>query len=74
MALDCVDQVVVFEEDTPKHLIDTLEPDVLFKGGDYEFDTIVGAKEVTARGGKVEIIPLKEGFSTTKLVEKATNK
>jgi D-beta-D-heptose 7-phosphate kinase/D-beta-D-heptose 1-phosphate adenosyltransferase len=45
-------------------------PDVLVKGGDYTVDTIVGAKEVMANGGKVEIIPLVEGLSTTSLLQK----
>jgi D-beta-D-heptose 7-phosphate kinase/D-beta-D-heptose 1-phosphate adenosyltransferase len=62
--------VVVFEEDTPLELIQTLLPDVLVKGGDYTIDTIVGAKEVIANGGKVIINPIVEGFSTTNIIEK----
>jgi D-beta-D-heptose 7-phosphate kinase/D-beta-D-heptose 1-phosphate adenosyltransferase len=65
-----VDAVVVFEEDTPYELITTLLPDVLVKGGDYTIDTIVGAKEVIANGGKVIINPIVEGFSTTNIIEK----
>lgn len=65
-----VDIVVVFEEDTPLELITTLLPDVLVKGGDYTVETIVGAKEVIANGGKVIINPIVEGFSTTGLIEK----
>ncbi len=65
-----VDAVVVFEEDTPYELITTLMPDVLVKGGDYTIDTIVGAKEVIANGGKVIINPIVEGFSTTNIIEK----
>ena len=65
-----VDIVVVFEEDTPLELISTLLPDVLVKGGDYTIETIVGAKEVIANGGKVIINPIVEGFSTTGLIEK----
>jgi len=65
-----VDVVVVFEEDTPLQLIQTLLPDVLIKGGDYTIDTIVGAKEVIANGGKVIINPIVEGFSTTNIIEK----
>ena len=65
-----VDIVVVFEEDTPLELISTLLPDVLVKGGDYTIETIVGAKEVIANGGKVIINPIVEGFSTTRLIEK----
>lgn len=65
-----IDAVVVFEEDTPLDLIKTLLPDVLVKGGDYTIDTIVGAKEVIANGGKVIINPIVEGFSTTNIIEK----
>jgi D-beta-D-heptose 7-phosphate kinase/D-beta-D-heptose 1-phosphate adenosyltransferase len=62
--------VVIFEEDTPLELIQTLLPDVLVKGGDYTIETIVGAKEVIANGGKVIINPIVEGFSTTNIIEK----
>lgn len=65
-----VDAVVVFEEDTPYELITQLLPDVLVKGGDYTIETIVGAKEVIANGGKVIINPIVEGFSTTNIIEK----
>lgn len=65
-----VDIVVVFEEDTPLELIKTLEPSILVKGGDYTIDTIVGAKEVIAQGGKVIINPILEGFSTTQIIHK----
>ncbi len=65
-----VDAVVVFEEDTPLELISALLPDVLVKGGDYTIETIVGAKEVIANGGKVIINPIVEGFSTTHIIEK----
>jgi D-beta-D-heptose 7-phosphate kinase/D-beta-D-heptose 1-phosphate adenosyltransferase len=68
--LTLVDAVVVFEEDTPYELITTLLPDILVKGGDYTIDTIVGAKEVIANGGKVIINPIVEGFSTTNIIEK----
>lgn len=63
-----VDGVVAFEEDTPLDLIMTLRPDVLVKGGDYSVDTIVGAKEVRAWGGAVEVLSFVEGFSTTGIV------
>jgi D-beta-D-heptose 7-phosphate kinase/D-beta-D-heptose 1-phosphate adenosyltransferase len=68
--LTLVDAVVIFEEDTPYVLITTLLPDILVKGGDYTIDTIVGAKEVIANGGKVIINPIVEGFSTTNIIEK----
>jgi len=68
-SLSCVDGVVIFDEDDPLNTITTLKPDVIFKGADYTIDTIIGAKEVHSYGGEVDIIPLKEGFSTTKIVE-----
>ena len=69
-SLIMVDAVSIFDEDTPLELIKNILPDVLIKGGDYNFDTIVGSAEVIANGGKIKIIPLKEGFSTTGLIEK----
>jgi rfaE bifunctional protein nucleotidyltransferase chain/domain len=65
-----VDAVVVFDQDTPYELITSLLPDVLVKGGDYTIETIVGAKEVIANGGKVIINPIVDGFSTTNIIEK----
>jgi D-beta-D-heptose 7-phosphate kinase/D-beta-D-heptose 1-phosphate adenosyltransferase len=65
-----VDAVCLFEEDTPAELIEAVRPDVLAKGGDYTIDGIVGAREVLARGGRVEVIPFVEGYSTTGLIEK----
>ena len=65
-----VDAVVIFEEDTPLHLITSLQPDVLVKGGDYIIEQIVGAKEVIALGGRVVINPIVQGFSTTDVLEK----
>ena len=69
-ALAMVDSVVLFEQDTPLELIQALEPDVLVKGGDYTETTIVGADSVKARGGRVVVIPLTPGQSTTTIVEK----
>jgi rfaE bifunctional protein nucleotidyltransferase chain/domain len=65
-----VDAVCLFDEDTPAELIAALKPDVLAKGGDYTVDTIVGAKDVMARGGSVEVIPFVTGYSTTGLIGK----
>jgi D-beta-D-heptose 7-phosphate kinase/D-beta-D-heptose 1-phosphate adenosyltransferase len=62
--------VVIFDEDTPLELINSIMPDVLVKGGDYKLDEIVGAREVMAAGGKVIINPILEGFSTTKILKK----
>jgi D-beta-D-heptose 7-phosphate kinase / D-beta-D-heptose 1-phosphate adenosyltransferase len=69
-ALAAVDAVVLFEEDTPLELIRALKPDVLVKGGDYTVETVVGHEDVIAAGGRVEIVPTVEGFSTTNLVKK----
>ena len=69
-ALECVDAVVLFEEDTPLELVRLLEPDVIVKGGDYSPETVVGAREVRARGGEVVIVPLTPGQSTTSIIEK----
>ncbi len=71
--LRAVDAVVLFDDDTPLQLIQTLEPDVLAKGADYQVDEIVGAREVLARGGRIERIPLRPGRSTTSLVERIRN-
>lgn len=69
-ALAAVDAVVLFEEDTPLELIRALRPDVLVKGGDYTIETVVGHEDVMAAGGRVEIVPTVEGFSTTNIVNK----
>ena len=69
-ALESVDAVVLFAEDTPLELIRALSPDVLVKGGDYTVDTVVGAPDVLARGGDVVIVPLTPGHSTTRTVER----
>lgn len=65
-----VDAVVIFEEDTPLELINSIGPDVLVKGGDYTIENIVGAKEVIASGGRVVVNPLIEGYSTTNTIDK----
>ncbi len=69
-ALEFVDAVVLFGEETPLKLISILLPDVLVKGNDYSIENIVGAKEVLANGGEVKTISLVEGFSTTSTIEK----
>ncbi len=69
-AVGAVDAVVVFEQDTPLELIRVIGPDVLVKGGDYTEATVVGAPEVRARGGRIVIVPLTPGHSTTAIVEK----
>ena len=69
-ALAAVDAVVVFDEDTPIEVIRAVRPDVLVKGGDYSVETVVGHEDVIAAGGRVEIVPTVEGFSTTNLVSR----
>jgi D-beta-D-heptose 7-phosphate kinase/D-beta-D-heptose 1-phosphate adenosyltransferase len=69
-ALEAVDAVVIFDDDTPLELVRALEPDVIVKGGDYTVDSVVGAREVLARGGEVIIVPLTPGYSTTLIVDR----
>jgi D-beta-D-heptose 7-phosphate kinase/D-beta-D-heptose 1-phosphate adenosyltransferase len=69
-ALECVDWVTSFSEDTPERLIERVEPDVLVKGADYRQAEIVGAQRVKTRGGRVVRIPLSRGRSTSRLVER----
>ena len=69
-ALECVDLVTVFSDDTPARIIQTIQPDVLVKGADWAEDAIVGRDTVEARGGKVVRIPVEQGFSTTDIVRK----
>jgi D-beta-D-heptose 7-phosphate kinase/D-beta-D-heptose 1-phosphate adenosyltransferase len=69
-ALGCVDMVVIFEDDTPLSLIETLRPDVLVKGADYTRETVVGHKLVEEWGGKVVLAPLIENLSTSGIVER----
>jgi D-beta-D-heptose 7-phosphate kinase/D-beta-D-heptose 1-phosphate adenosyltransferase len=67
-AFEAVDAVVVFDEDTPQALVQLLQPDVIVKGGDYAPETIVGADIVRARGGRVVVVPLVAGQSTTSII------
>ena len=69
-ALEAVDYVVVFGEDTPLETIRALGPDVLVKGAEYGNEDIVGAQFVEEHGGRVERVPMLKGFSTTALIEK----
>jgi D-beta-D-heptose 7-phosphate kinase/D-beta-D-heptose 1-phosphate adenosyltransferase len=73
-ALESVDAVTVFHEDTPLNLITAVRPDVLVKGGDYRPEEVVGRAEVEAAGGRLMLIPLVEGHSTTGLVQRATER
>jgi len=67
-ALDCVDAVTVFDEETPHEIISALQPDVLVKGADWAHDAIVGRDVVESRGGRVVRIAVEQGHSTTALV------
>ena len=67
------DAVVIFEEDTPLHVIKTIMPDVLVKGGDYTIEQIAGAKEVIENGGKVILADIIDGLSTSATIEKMKN-
>ena len=64
-----VDQVYIFDNDTPLELINLIKPDILVKGGDYTPNEIVGYEEITSLGGEVRIVPLTPGFSTTSTIE-----
>jgi D-beta-D-heptose 7-phosphate kinase/D-beta-D-heptose 1-phosphate adenosyltransferase len=70
-ALESVSYVTVFDDDTPARLIALVQPDVLVKGGDWAPEDVVGREVVEARGGRVLIVPLADGFSTTDLLARA---
>ena len=69
-ALECVDAVVIFDEDTPAEIVRACQPDILVKGADWPADQIVGRDTVEARGGRVVRMPVEAGYSTTALVER----
>jgi rfaE bifunctional protein nucleotidyltransferase chain/domain len=69
-ALACVDYVTFFDEETPAKLIETVRPDILVKGGDYQVSTIVGASFVQSYGGEVRPLQFAPGYSTSAIVEK----
>ena len=69
-ALECVDGVVIFDEDTPAEIIRAIQPDILVKGADWAEDAIVGRDTVEARGGQVVRVPIEKGFSTSGIIEK----
>ncbi len=69
-SLQFVDLVVSFPQDTPLELINLLQPDILVKGGDYEINNIVGAKEVLSGGGEVKTLPFIPGYSTSAIEQK----
>lgn len=69
-ALEAVDYVTIFDEETPRELIEAVLPDVLVKGGDWALDEIVGREEVEAAGGQVLSLPYIDGSSTTDIIER----
>jgi rfaE bifunctional protein nucleotidyltransferase chain/domain len=69
-ALESVDAVVVFDEDTPADIIKAVQPDILVKGADWGADAIVGRDTVEARGGQVVRIPVEQGFSTSVILQR----
>lgn len=74
LGLSSVDEVRIFDEATPARLIEEIKPDVLIKGGDWPTDQIVGADTVLKNGGKVLSLPLREGYSSSAIVEKIQNR
>lgn len=69
-ALEFVDAVILFGEETPYELIKAIKPDILVKGDDYTVENIVGADIVVGNGGEVKTIPLVQGYSTTSIINK----
>lgn len=69
-ALEFVDYIVIFDEDTPLNLIENIVPEVLVKGADYKKEDVVGAEFVETNGGRVELVPFVEGYSTTNIIKK----
>ena len=69
-AVDDVDYLTYFSEETPQKIISSLLPDVLVKGGDWKLDEVVGKSEVEKAGGKVVVIPYLKGHSTSSLINK----
>lgn len=69
-SLQFIDAIVLFSEDTPCHLIETILPDILAKGGDYKLEEITGHELVLQNGGEVILVPFIDGFSTTNIVNK----
>jgi D-beta-D-heptose 7-phosphate kinase/D-beta-D-heptose 1-phosphate adenosyltransferase len=72
-ALECVDYVVVFDQDTPDQVYTALRPDILAKGGDWSSDQLPGHELIEGYGGRVVILPYRSGFSTTGLLERILN-
>ncbi len=73
-SLEAVDAVILFGEETPLEIIKQLQPDIIVKGGDYKPEEVVGKDVMDSNGGRVEIIPLLENFSTTGIIKKMENR
>jgi len=69
LSLQFVNYVIIFDNETPLDLVEVIMPDVLVKGGDYTINNIIGSKEVISNGGRVEIIPLTDGYSTSSIIK-----
>ena len=69
-SLQFIDAIILFSEDTPRKLIETIVPDILAKGGDYKVEEIAGHEVVLQNGGEVILVPFIDGFSTTNIVDK----
>ena len=69
-ALDCVEAVVIFDEDTPADIVRLVQPDILVKGADWPPDQIVGRDTVEARGGRVVLMPVEQGYSTSAIIDR----
>lgn len=74
LALECVDAVAIFDEETPVEIIRRIQPDVLVKGADWGPDNIVGRDTVESRGGRVVRMPLSDGYSTTEILQRVRGK
>ncbi len=72
-AIEFIDAVILFNEDTPYDLISFINPDIITKGGDYKKNDVIGNELMNKKAGKVVIIPLTQGFSTTSILEKIKN-
>ena len=72
-ALECVDAVVIFDQDTPAEIVRLVQPDILVKGADWPADQIVGRDTVEARGGRVVLVPVEHGHSTSSILDRIRN-
>jgi D-beta-D-heptose 7-phosphate kinase/D-beta-D-heptose 1-phosphate adenosyltransferase len=72
-AIEFIDAVILFNEDTPHNLISFINPDIITKGGDYKKNDVIGNELMNKKDGEVVIIPLTQGYSTTSILEKIKN-